>query len=90
MAKILDEEFRPRGYKVPTGHLPYPILWLAARFDKTLRGTLPSIGRKEKVSNAKARSELGWKQRSYRESLVDMGNSAIEVGLVREAINAKN
>jgi nucleoside-diphosphate-sugar epimerase len=83
MAKILDAEFRPRGYKVPTGHLPYAILWLAARFDKTLRGTLPFIGRKEEVSNAKAKSELGWKQRSYRESLVDMGNSAIEVGLVQ-------
>ena len=83
MAKMLDSEFRPRGYRVPTGHLPYAALWLASRFDKTLRSTLEYIGRKEAISCAKAKSELGWKPRPYRETLVDMGNSAIELGLVR-------
>ncbi len=82
MAKILDKEFRPRGYKVPTGHLPYPLLWLASRFDKTLRATLPNIGRREPVSARKAESELGWQPRPYSETLIDMGNSAIELGLV--------
>jgi len=79
---MLDSEFRPRGYKVPTGHLPYAALWLASRFDKTLRSTLRFIGRSEAVSAEKARTELGWTQRPYRETLVDMGNSAIEVGIV--------
>jgi nucleoside-diphosphate-sugar epimerase len=82
MAKILATEFNPRGYKVPTGHLPYPVLWLAARFDKTLRATLVFIGRREPVSAEKARTELGWSQRPYEETLVDMGNSAIELGMV--------
>jgi nucleoside-diphosphate-sugar epimerase len=82
MAKILAKEFGPRGYKVPTGHLPYPILWLASRFDKTLRSTLVFIGRRETVSADKARTELGWSQRPYEETLIDMGNSAIELGLV--------
>jgi nucleoside-diphosphate-sugar epimerase len=82
IAKILDGEFRPRGYRVPTGHLPYAALWLAARFDKTLRSTLRFVGRHETVSADKARTELGWSQRDYRETLVDMGNSAIELGIV--------
>lgn len=82
IAKILDSEFRPRGYRVPTGHLPYAALWLAARFDKTLRSTLRFVGRHETVSADKARTELGWSQRDYRETLVDMGNSAIELGIV--------
>lgn len=82
IAKILDQEFRPRGYRVPTGHLPYAALWLASRFDKGLRLTLDSIGRKEQVSSAKAQKELGWTQRSYRETLIDMGNSAIQLGIV--------
>jgi hypothetical protein len=67
---------------VPTGHLPYAALWLAARFDKTLRSTLRFVGRHETVSADKARTELGWSQRDYRETLVDMGNSAIELGIV--------
>ncbi len=83
IAKILDSEFRPRGYRVPTAHLPYPALWLASRFDKTLKSTLRFVGRNERVSNEKAKTELGWKQRPYRETLVDMGNSAIELGIVK-------
>jgi len=67
---------------VPTGHLPYAIVWLVARFDPTLRSALPSIGRQELVSSEKAKRELGWKQRAYRETLVDMGHSAIRLGLV--------
>ncbi len=82
IAKILDEEFRDQGYRVPTGHLPYPVLWLAARFDKTLRMALKSIGKREEVSCGKAERELGWTRRSYRETLADMGNSAIELGIV--------
>lgn len=82
MAKILDQEFRPRGFRVPTGHLPYALLWLAARFDRRLRSTLSAVGRRERVSADKAMRELGWKPRSYRETLVDMGQSAINLGIV--------
>lgn len=82
IARLLAEEFQPRGYKVPTGHLPYFALWLASRFDKGLRLTLDSIGRQESVSSAKAKRELGWSQRPYRETMIAMGNSAIDLGLV--------
>ncbi len=82
MAKCLAAEFGPRGYKVPTGHLPYWALWLASRFDRTLRMTLASVGRAEEVSNEKALRELGWSQRDLSETLVDMGHSAIELGMV--------
>ncbi|MFT4571032.1 MAG: dihydroflavonol-4-reductase [Hyphomicrobiaceae bacterium] len=82
MARALSEEFAPLGYRVPTGHLPYWVMWLGARFDKTMRMTLSGVGRAEQVSNAKARRDLGWKQRDYRETLVDMGHRAIELGML--------
>lgn len=82
MASILAETFAPQGYRVPTGRLPYWVLWLVARFDPTIRMTLASVGNKESISNEKIRRELGITLRPLRETLVDMANSMIEMGVV--------
>jgi len=82
MAAMLAEEFGPRGYRVPTGRLPYWLLWLIARFDPTIRMTLKSVGNKELISNAKIRTELGMRFRPVRETLVDMAESMIALGVV--------
>jgi dihydroflavonol-4-reductase len=37
MAKALDAVFRPLGYNVPTGRLPYWLLWCVSWFDKVRR-----------------------------------------------------
>ena len=60
IAKILAAEFNPRGYRVPTGRLPYWLMWIIARFDKAVNLALTFVGRKELVSAAKAQRELGW------------------------------
>jgi len=82
IARLLAAEFGPRGYRPPTGKLPYPLLWLAARFDKSLRLVLPSIGKKETVSHEKAARLLGWKPRPARDTFVDMAESMIAKGLI--------
>src|SRR6185295_8779111 len=82
IAQMLAEEFGPQGYRVPTGHLPYWVLWLAARFDPTIRMTLNYIGRKELVSNDKIRRELGMEFRDVRDTAVEMARTMIEQGVV--------
>lgn len=82
ISRILAAEFGPKGYRPPTGKLPYPLLWLASRFDQSLRLVLPSIGKKETITNAKAASLLGWKPRPARDTFVDMARSMIEKGLI--------
>jgi dihydroflavonol-4-reductase len=82
MAKILAAEFNPRGYRVPTGHLPYWLMWIFARFDKAVRLALTYVGRKELVSSAKAKRELGWTMRPIRETVIDTGRTMIEQGVV--------
>ena len=82
MARMLDSEFRPLGYRVPTAKAPYWLLWLVARFDKTIRMSLAYVGRRETVSHARATTDLGWSPRDPRETLVDMGHSLIEHGVV--------
>jgi nucleoside-diphosphate-sugar epimerase len=86
MAQILAGEFNRYGYRVPTGRLPYWVLWLVARFDKTIRLTLASVGKRELVSHDKACRELGWSTRAPEETLIDMGYSAIELGLAPDKI----
>jgi nucleoside-diphosphate-sugar epimerase len=82
MAKVLADEFNPRGYKIPTGHLPYFVMWIIARFDKSVKLALGFVGRKELVSCAKAKRELGWTMRPVRDSIIDTGRTMIEQGVV--------
>jgi nucleoside-diphosphate-sugar epimerase len=82
IAKILAAEFNPRGYRVPTGRLPYWLMWIIARFDKAVHLALAYVGRKELVSSAKAQRELGWTMRPVLESVVDTARTMIEHGVV--------
>ncbi len=83
IGKILTEHYNPKGFRVPTGELPYWLMWLAGRFDKTVRMALPYVGKREIVSSARIREVLGWKPRDQRESFIDMAESMIELGVVK-------
>jgi nucleoside-diphosphate-sugar epimerase len=82
IGRVLAEEFGPKGYRPPTGKLPYPVMWLVARFDKSVRLVLQYVGKREEVSHEKARRILGWEPRPLRETIIDMANSMIEKGLI--------
>ena len=82
MAKVLAAEFNPKGYRVPTGRLPYWLMWIIARFDKTIRLALEYVGRQERVSCEKAKRELGWSMRPVPQTIIDTGHSMIEYGIV--------
>jgi nucleoside-diphosphate-sugar epimerase len=81
-AQTLAEVFAPLGYKVPTGRLPYWLMWVVGRFDKTVRMALGYVGLRQQVSHEKARRDLGWTPRPVRDTLVDMARSLIEQGIV--------
>lgn len=82
MGHLLADEFGPRGFRVPTRTIPYWVLWLAARFDGSIRLALYFVGRHELLSNAKARRELGWTRRPVRETVLDTATSLIEHDIV--------
>lgn len=83
IAKLLAEEFGPRGFRVPTRPLPTWLLWLVGRFDPTVKMSLDYVGRRQTLSSAKAERELSWTGRPYRETIVDAADSMIEHGLAR-------
>lgn len=82
MAGALRAEFGPRGYRVPTGPLPYWLMWTIARFDKTIRLALGFVGVRNGVSGEKIQRELGWASRDARESIVDTAESLLRYGVV--------
>lgn len=82
MSVILANEFGSAGFRPPTRHLPYWLLWIVARFDATARLVLPSVGEHKKLDASKAKRELGWTPRGVDESVRETGASLIERGLV--------
>ncbi|MEU6187922.1 aldehyde reductase [Nocardia sp. NPDC047038] len=82
MARILTEEFGPRGFRVPTRQLPNWLVRGVAIFDKGVRLTLPALGRTESLSAEKARRELGWTMRPVRETVLDTAESLLQHGIV--------
>jgi dihydroflavonol-4-reductase len=82
MARILADEFDPRGFRVPTGQLPNWVVRAVAVFDRGVRLTLPSLGRTERLSTEKARRELGWTMRPVRGTVLDTAESLVRYGIV--------
>ena len=82
VAKILAEEYRPRGYRVPTLTVPNFAIRIAAIFDPTVRLVLKELGQERLYSSEQAETILGWSGRSTREMTLDMAESLIRYGVV--------
>lgn len=52
IALAVAKEFKPQGYSIPTGQLPYFLCWVAGLFNKGMKNNiLPRIGKVMKVDN---------------------------------------
>jgi len=83
MSALLKARFGRAGFRPPTLGLPYPVLWLAARFDAGARSILSDVGQHKILDATKARTELGWAPRPVQDSVLDTGQSLIDRGIVR-------
>jgi len=82
IATILAERFRDRGYKVPTRKVPGWLLKLVSVWDQTAKLAVQELGKRQDLSNARAREVLGWHPRPLDEMVTAMGESMIEHGIV--------
>lgn len=82
IAAILGKHFAPKGYRIPSMNLPTGLVKLFALFDKTARNNLSSLDREYSYDTSQTRSVLDWQPRPIEKTLVDMGNSLIEQGIV--------
>jgi dihydroflavonol-4-reductase len=82
VAKILARRFGARGFRVPTRRVPGWMLRIVAMWDRTAKLAVQELGKRQDVSNQRARELLGWKPRGLEEMVVAMGESMIEHKLV--------
>lgn len=82
IAQVLAARFAARGYKVPTRTVPGWLLRLVSTWDKTAKLAVQELGKRQDLSNQRARTVLGWSPRSLETMVVDMGESMIAHGVV--------
>jgi hypothetical protein len=70
---------------VPTRELPSALVRLVARFNPTLRVSLPYLDVPARTPATRARAELGWTTRPLRETVVDAAESFIALGVMPRA-----
>ena len=80
VAVLLDRHFSKLGYKVPTRKLPGFLVKLVGLFDPLVRGLVPRLGVKRRVSNQRLREVLDWSVRPFEETIVDATESMITHG----------
>lgn len=85
IARVLAEEYNPKGYSVPTRAIPSWIVRLGARFNPTLRLALPLLDQPARNSSVRARTELGWTTRDVPTTFRETAESLIELKVVEPA-----
>ncbi|XP_031549442.1 tetraketide alpha-pyrone reductase 1-like [Actinia tenebrosa] len=83
-AKILNDEFRPQGYRVPTAVCPSFGMYVYSLFDSGIRMILPALGKEMSLSNKKIKEDLGFDPIDVEKTLIDMAYSMIEQGFVKK------
>lgn len=82
VARILDERYGERGYRVPTRRVPSWLLRLVSIWDRTARLAVQELGKRQDLSSQRARDVLGFAPRPLVEMVTAMADSMIERELV--------
>ena len=82
VATVLATEYKPKGYRVPTGNLPNWALKLVAKFDKTAALALNDLSNPQRVDNTKVTGLLGRPLRGMDEMVLAMAASLEQYGHV--------
>ena len=84
VARIISEEFKPQGYKIPTVHFPKIAAWIAKFFSGEFEFVYSIWGKNVRYSREKMVGELEITPRSLKETIIDTCYSLIEMGEVEK------
>ncbi|XP_055332866.1 uncharacterized protein LOC129584643 [Paramacrobiotus metropolitanus] len=82
MATLLDREFRPQGYRVPTLSAPKFLASIVAWFDKALQMVMPRWGQQLHFDNSKMKNVLEIQPYPPEKTLLDMAYSMVDNELI--------
>lgn len=82
IALVVDNEFQPMGYSVPTRNAPYIALLMKSMCDSITRKMLPAVGEVVKLDDFRMRRVLHINPRSADQTILDTCHSLIQRGFV--------
>jgi nucleoside-diphosphate-sugar epimerase len=82
LAEILQKNYAPRGYRIPTKVLPDLLIRFMALFNPKVKAVAGQLNWTYHLSTDRARSVFNWQPRPYQQAIVEMAESLIEHGLV--------
>ncbi|XP_037793041.1 putative uncharacterized oxidoreductase C513.07 [Penaeus monodon] len=86
IAMAASKEFKPQGYSIPTGQLPYFLCWVAGLFNKGMKNNiLPRLGKQINASNKRMVEVLGVEPTAIDCTVQDMVYALVDLGIVRKA-----
>jgi len=83
IATLLDKEFGPKGYKIPLSKVPNFVIWIVGLWDQDAAGTYPRLDKKQLLSNQRIVEDLKLQFLPVQETISEMANSLIAVGLAK-------
>ncbi len=89
IAAILSEHFRPRGYRIPRIQFPDWFIRIYALVDASARLVVNDLGKDPVFDTSQTQEVLGWMPRPLEETIIEMGESLIEFGVVKKAKEKK-
>ena len=84
IATILDSEFRPQGYNVPTMEMPTLLVKFVGLFDKKLQALVPMLDHQAEYDTSRMQTVLGITPRDMKHTILDQAYSMIERGIVEK------
>ena len=82
IAKVLKARLGEQAKHVPTRKLPNFIVKFIALFNVEMRDLVPLLGKARNATSAKAQRMLGWKPRSWEDSVIATAESLLKLGVV--------
>ena len=82
IAQLLKERLGDEAKIVSTRRLPDWVAWIVSPFAPEVGAVLPLLGPPKRVSNAKAKSLLGWSPRTNIEAILSCAESLLAAGLI--------
>lgn len=83
IATLIQKEFKPLGYSVPTIVAPSLFVWLGSFFDKTTALLVPRLDKEFKLDNKRMVEELKLSPTEVDKTVIDCCHSLIEKGVIK-------
>lgn len=83
IARIIQKEFKPLGYFVPTVSVPSTLVWLGSFVDKSTQMLVPRLDKEFHLDNKRMLEELKLTPTEFEKTILDTCHSLIDKGIIK-------